>query len=57
VIDRRTGVLLASGKTTAWDGNVASQRFAKAIMQKLRAARSMRQRAENRIAAVRLKNP
>ncbi len=39
LIDRRTKILLATSKTTAWDGNVASERFAKSIIDKLRPGR------------------
>ncbi|PYS86864.1 MAG: hypothetical protein DMF62_14405 [Acidobacteria bacterium] len=35
IIDRRTKILLASSKVTAWDGNVASERFAKSIVETL----------------------
>jgi len=35
VTDKRTNILLASGKVTAWDGRVASGKFAKEIIDKL----------------------
>ncbi len=37
--DRRTNILLTSGKVTAWDGNIASGKFAKDIIEKLRPGR------------------
>jgi hypothetical protein len=37
--DHRTNILLASGKVTAWDGRVASGKFAKMIIDNLRPGR------------------
>ena len=37
--DRRTNILLATGKVTVWDGKVASGKFAKLIVEKLRPGR------------------
>ncbi|CAN5485706.1 hypothetical protein BH10ACI2_BH10ACI2_15520 [soil metagenome] len=37
--DRRTNILLATGKTTVWDGNLASGKFAKLIIEKLKPGR------------------
>lgn len=34
--DRRTGIVLASEKVTAWDGKIASDQFAKKIVKKLK---------------------
>ena len=34
--DRRTDIVLATGKVTAWDGKIASAKFAKAIVAKLK---------------------
>ncbi|MBA2737583.1 MAG: trypsin-like peptidase domain-containing protein, partial [Pyrinomonadaceae bacterium] len=35
--DRRTSIVLASGKVTVWDGKIASDKFAKMIIAKLKA--------------------
>ena len=37
--DRRTGIILANGKVTVWDGNIASGKFAKQIIEKLKQLR------------------
>jgi S1-C subfamily serine protease len=37
--DRRTGIVLATGKVTVWDGNLASDKFAKQIIAKLKELR------------------
>lgn len=37
--DRRTNILLATGKVTVWDGKVASKKFARMIVAKLRQLR------------------
>ena len=39
ITDKRTNILLASGKVTAWDGRIASGKFAKEIIEKLRPGR------------------
>jgi hypothetical protein len=39
VTDKRTDILLASGKVTAWDGRIASGKFAREIIEKLRPGR------------------
>ena len=35
--DRKTSIVLATGKVTVWDGNIASHKFAKQIIAKLKA--------------------
>jgi len=37
--DRRTKILLATGKVTVWDGKIASKKFAKTIIGKLKPGR------------------
>ena len=37
--DRRTGIILATGEVTVWDGNVASDDFAKQIINKIKQLR------------------
>jgi len=37
--DRRTKILLATGKVTVWDGKIASKKFAKTIIEKLKPGR------------------
>lgn len=37
--DRRTNIVLATGKVTVWDGNIASKKFAKMIIAKLKLLR------------------
>ncbi len=36
ITDKRTSIVLLSGKTTAWDGKIASDKFTKEIMKKLK---------------------
>jgi len=46
--DRRTNILLASGKVTVWDGRIASGKFAKQIIEKLRPGREAPKPAEDK---------
>ncbi|MDQ6785499.1 MAG: S1C family serine protease [Acidobacteriota bacterium] len=46
--DRRTNILLATGKVTVWDGKIASQKFAKMIITKLRQLRQQAGNTENK---------
>lgn len=39
--DRKTSIVLASGKLTAWDGNAAAPRLAKEIIKRIKAARPL----------------
>lgn len=39
ITDRKTGVLLATGKVTAWDGNAAAPMLAERIVDEIRKAR------------------
>ena len=39
--DRRTNILLAAGKVTVWDGKIASKKFAKLIIAKLKQLREV----------------
>jgi hypothetical protein len=46
--DRRTDVLLASGKVTVWDGKTASKKFAKTIIEKLKPGREPLKDSQNK---------
>jgi S1-C subfamily serine protease len=48
--DRRTNVLLATEKVTVWDGKIASEKFAKMIIAKLRQLREQPDNTENKNA-------
>jgi hypothetical protein len=41
IIDRSTGVVLTTGKVTAWDGNDAAPKLASRIMDDLKKARGV----------------
>jgi hypothetical protein len=46
--DRRTSIVLASGKVTVWDGKIASNKFARMIMAKLKPLKETKPPAENK---------
>ncbi len=46
--DRKTSIVLASGKVTVWDGKIASRKFAEKIVAKLREIKSAKAKAETR---------
>lgn len=46
--DRRTSIVLASGKVTVWDGKTASDKFAKIIIAKLKALKETKPESEKK---------
>lgn len=46
--DRRTNIILASGKVTVWDGKTASDKFAKIIIAKLKTLKEPKTASENK---------
>ena len=46
--DRRTRILLATGKVTVWDGKIASKKFAKTIIEKLKPGRETLKDSESK---------
>ncbi len=44
--DRRTNILLATGKVTVWDGKIASKKFARMIVAKLKQLRETEESAK-----------
>lgn len=46
--DRKTSLVLASGKVTVWDGKIASRKFAEKIVAKLREIKSAKTTAETK---------
>jgi hypothetical protein len=54
ITDRATGMILATGKMNAWDGNAAAPMLAERIIKDIRAARAGMQRS--RAAATKLGN-
>jgi hypothetical protein len=47
--DRRTSRVLGTGKVTVWDGNIASKKFAKMIIAKLKEIRKTEEKPNNKI--------
>jgi S1-C subfamily serine protease len=45
--DRRTNIVLATGKVTVWDGKIASKKFAKLIVAKLKQIKEAPNQSEN----------
>lgn len=45
--DRRTDIVLATGKVTVWDGKIASKKFAKLIVAKLKQIKETPAQSEN----------
>jgi hypothetical protein len=50
--DRQTNIVLATGKVTVWDGKLASAKFAKMIIAKLKELREPKNSNENQTEAV-----
>jgi hypothetical protein len=49
--DRKTSIVLASGKVTVWDGNIASGKFAKMIIAKLKELKNTKDKPDNKTEA------
>lgn len=49
--DRKTSIVLASGKVTVWDGKIASGKFAKMIIAKLKELKTTNVDSENKAEA------
>ena len=50
--DRQTNIVLATGKVTVWDGQIASRKFAQQIIVKLKELREPKSNTENKTEAV-----
>lgn len=50
--DRQTNIVLATGKVTVWDGQIASRKFAEKIIAKLKTLREPKKNSENKTEAV-----
>ena len=50
--DRKTSIVLATGKVTVWDGNIASGKFARMIIEKLKEVKEPKPNVEKKTEAV-----